>query len=98
MGAGVADRLWAHQIQLTIADAVSEAHHTHQPVGTGLYYEDQQQEASRATKRALKQTPLVLALDDRVTRHRCVSAHLLSERRIPFNEDGIFRHYPELDV
>ena len=23
--------------------------------------------------------------------------HLASERRMPFNEHGIFRHYPELD-
>lgn len=26
-----------------------------------------------------------------------VRAYLASERRVPFNEDGIFRHYPELD-
>ena len=26
-----------------------------------------------------------------------IKAYLKSERRIPFNEDGIFRHYPELD-
>ena len=26
-----------------------------------------------------------------------VKSYLASERRIPFNEDGIFRHYPELD-
>jgi glutathione S-transferase len=40
----------------------------------------------------------VLALHDRVAQHRRVSAYLCSERRIPFNEDGIFRHYPELDA
>ena len=27
-----------------------------------------------------------------------VAAYLASERRIPFNEQGIFRHYPELDT
>lgn len=48
VGANEADRLWAHQIQLTIADAVDEAHNTHHPVGTGLYYEDQKAEALRA--------------------------------------------------
>ena len=25
-------------------------------------------------------------------------AYLASPRRLPFNEDGIFRHYPELDM
>jgi glutathione S-transferase len=27
-----------------------------------------------------------------------IAAYLASQRRIAFNEDGIFRHYPELDV
>ena len=40
-------RLWTHQIQLTLADLVAEAHETHHPVGVGLYYEDQQPEAAR---------------------------------------------------
>lgn len=153
VGASEADRLWTHQIQLTIADAVDQAHNTHHPVGTGLYYEEQKPEALRAaqefrrqripkflgwleailarnpkgnqhlvgarlsyadlslfqlvegllyafpkaTRRALKKTPLVLALRDRVAGHRRVSVFLRSERRIPFNEDGIFRRYPELD-
>lgn len=153
VGTREVDRLWTHQIQLTIADAVSEAHDTHHPVGTGLYYEDQKSEAARAakgfrtkrmpkylnwletilarnpkcdkhlvgarmsyadlslfqlveglryafpkaSKRALKNTPLVLALHTRVSEHRRVAAYLSSVRRIPFNEDDIFRRYPELD-
>jgi glutathione S-transferase len=27
-----------------------------------------------------------------------IAAYLASERRMPFNEEGIFRHYPELDA
>jgi glutathione S-transferase len=27
-----------------------------------------------------------------------IAAYLASERRIPFNNEGIFRHYPELDA
>ena len=42
-----AGRLWTHQLQLTIADMVNEAHDTHHPVGNSLYYEDQQEEARR---------------------------------------------------
>lgn len=158
VGANEADRLWAHQIQLTLMDAVNEAHNTHHPLGVGLYYEDQKPAASvaaqafrtqripkylnwletvlarnpkadkqgnkylvgarlsyadlslfqlvegllyafpKATKRALKKTPLVLALRERVAQQRRVAAYLRSEHRIPFNEDGIFRHYPELDA
>jgi glutathione S-transferase len=153
VGASEADRLWTHQIQLTIADAVNEAHNTHHPLGAGLYYEDQKTEAliaakefrtqripkfldwlqavlarnpkgdkhlvgarlsyvdlsmfqlveglqyafPKATTRALKTAPLVLALRDRVAQHAQVSAYLSSARRIPFNRDGIFRYYPELD-
>ena len=39
--------LWTHQIQLTISDFVAEAHDSHHPVGVGLYYEDQKEEARR---------------------------------------------------
>src|SRR3974390_373615 len=42
-----AGRLWAHQLQLTIADLVVEAHDTHHPIASGLYYEDQKPEARR---------------------------------------------------
>ena len=37
--------LWTHQIQLTIADAVVEAHDTHHPISVNLYYEDQKEAA-----------------------------------------------------
>jgi glutathione S-transferase len=47
VGAGEADRLWAHQVQLTIADFATEAHDVHHPVGSSLYYEDQKPEARR---------------------------------------------------
>src|SRR2546421_1471856 len=40
-------RLWAHQLQLTIADWVAEAHDTHHPISGSLYYEDQKAEAKR---------------------------------------------------
>ncbi|HWU81509.1 MAG TPA: glutathione S-transferase C-terminal domain-containing protein, partial [Caulobacter sp.] len=40
-------RLWVNQLQLTIADLVAEAHDVHHPVGMGLYYEDQRDEAAR---------------------------------------------------
>jgi glutathione S-transferase len=147
-------RVWTHQIQLTIADMVSEAHDTHHPVGVGLYYEDQQPEALRraqefcrdrlpkylqwfeaivarnpagprhlvggklsyadlslfqlveglryafpkATQRVLAGTPGVVQLHDRVAALPRVAAYLASERRLPFNEQGIFRRYPELDL
>lgn len=41
--------------------------------------------------------PLLAALRDRVAARPRVAAYLKSERRLPFNEEGIFRHYPELD-
>jgi glutathione S-transferase len=42
-----AGRLWVHQLQLTIADLVGEAHDTHHPIASGLYYEEQKEEALR---------------------------------------------------
>jgi len=155
--ASEADRLWVHQVQLTLADLVVEAHDTHHPIASGLYYEDQKKEALRraedfrrlrlpkfmawceavlqrnpgnggrevprtvgarlsyadlslfqvvegllyafpkATRRVLRKAPMVAALHEGVPRHKRLAAYLASERRIPFNEQGIFRRYPELD-
>jgi glutathione S-transferase len=44
-----ADRLWAHQLQLTITDLVKEIHDTHHPISSQLYYEEQRKEAKRYT-------------------------------------------------
>ena len=46
----MAGRLFTHQIQLTIADLVTEIHDSHHPVASALYYEDQQKEAVRRSK------------------------------------------------
>lgn len=43
-------RFEAMQLQLTIADLVSEAHDTHHPLGKSLYYEEQRAEAIRAAR------------------------------------------------
>ncbi len=42
--------------------------------------------------------PLVVELHERVARRRRIRDYVESGRRIPFNTDGIFRHYPELDA
>ena len=146
-------RLWTHQIQLTVADFVDEAHDTHHPIGADLYYEEQKPEAARraasfrrlrmpkflgwferllahnpggrghlvgdgltyvdlslfqvveglcyafpnAMKRLMPDIPGVAALRDTVAGDPRVRAYIASDRRIAFNESGIFRHYPELD-
>jgi glutathione S-transferase len=43
-----AGRLWVHQLQLTIADWVEEAHSVHHPISSSLYYEEQRSAARRA--------------------------------------------------
>lgn len=45
-----------------------------------------------------KEIPLLLALRDRVASRPRVAAYLGSTRRVAFSEQGIFRHYPELDA
>ena len=39
----------------------------------------------------------VVGVHDRVAERKRIAAYLASERRIPFNDSGIFRRYPELD-
>ena len=61
-------------------------------VVAGLYYA-----FPKAMARTAKRCPNVLALHERVASRPRIVAYLASERRIPFNQQGIFRHYAELD-
>ena len=47
--------------------------------------------------RAERDYPLVVELHARVAARPRIVAYANSGRRIPFNQHGIFRHYPELD-
>jgi len=51
----------------------------------------------KAMRNAAKRYPGLHALHDRVAQRERVSEYLASKRRIPFNTEGIFRYYPELD-
>lgn len=149
-----AQRLWAHQLQLTIADLVTEAHNVHHPLSSALFYEEQKTEAIEAARlfidarlpkfldyfegvlaSAGRSTHWILgsefsyldlslfqllaglryafprrmqssrnkyrrldALAERVAQRPRTAAYLASSRRLPFNEDDVFRHYPELDL
>jgi glutathione S-transferase len=42
--------------------------------------------------------PGLIDLHDRVAARANIKAYLSSDRRIPFNEEGIFRRYKELDI
>jgi glutathione S-transferase len=151
-GLGEPEKRWfTHQLQLTIADAVVEAHNVHHPVAANLYYKEQKAEAERAAEtfrnermpKFLKYFEGVLAnggvwlagqrwtcadlslfqliqglryafprrmasLDGKIPRtvELCnrvatlpeLADYFASDRHINFNEDGIFRHYPELDA
>jgi glutathione S-transferase len=148
-----AERLWANQLQLTLSDLMVEAHDTHHPIGSGLYYEDQKREAlrraedfrqerlpkffgwlervlernphgdaflvsgevsypdlslfqiiaglnyafPRAMRRLAPDYPRLMRLHRRVEKLPRIAAYLASRRRVDFNEEGIFRHYDELD-
>src|SRR5258706_8395190 len=45
-----AGRIWVNQLQLTIADFVTEIHDAHHPVASALYYHQQKPEAWRRAK------------------------------------------------
>lgn len=145
------DGLHAAQVCATVLDVFDEAHDTHHPIATQLYYEEQKEAAVAKAKyfvegripkflgyferllergtgallgseigapdllhfqlvagleyafpkgfaRAAEATPRVVAHAAEVAARPRLAAYLASERRLPFNEDGIFRHYPELDA
>jgi glutathione S-transferase len=51
----------------------------------------------RALKSFDDKYPRLAALREAVRERPNIARYLQSERRIPFNESGVFRHYPELD-
>jgi glutathione S-transferase len=51
----------------------------------------------RAMKRLRRRTSHLRSLSERVATRPRIAAYLAAPRRIPFNQDGVFRHYPELD-
>src|SRR5258705_145420 len=52
----------------------------------------------RRMKAFEREIPGVVDLHDRVAARPNIKAYLASDRRIPFNEEGIFRRYKELDL
>jgi glutathione S-transferase len=62
-----AGRLWTHQLQLTIADLVTEVHDSHHPIASSLYYEDQRDAAkARAADLVQRRLPKFLGYFERV--------------------------------
>jgi glutathione S-transferase len=51
-----------------------------------------------AMAKSARKYPRLLALHSRVKDRPRIAAYLASPRRIPFNNEGIFRYYPELDA
>lgn len=61
------ERMWTHQLQLTIADLVQAIQQTHHPVAHGLYYDDQKSEALTYTTHFLaERVPKFLGYFERV--------------------------------
>ncbi|RUL70196.1 glutathione S-transferase [Dyella choica] len=50
-----------------------------------------------AMRRMRKRIPRLRALAERIAERPNIAAYLASPRRIPFNQQGVFRHYAELD-
>ncbi|HWO42971.1 MAG TPA: glutathione S-transferase [Candidatus Eisenbacteria bacterium] len=150
---GTAARIWAHQLQLTIADWLYETGQTHHPIANALYYEEQKPEAKKRARhftssrvpkfmayfervltknaesgdfvfgkeasyvdlslfqmieglryafpktmaRLEPEHPRLVAVHDRVMARPRIADYLTSPRRLRFNQQDIFRHYPELE-
>ncbi len=77
-----AGRLWVHQLQLTIADLVTEAHDVHHPLSVNLYYEDQKPEARRRAEDFLgERVPKFLTYFENIlTTHKSKNAYLAGAR------------------
>ena len=48
------EQTFAHQIQLTVSDLLTEVHDTHHPIASELYYEDQIEESKKRSANFIK--------------------------------------------
>jgi len=51
----------------------------------------------KASAKALRDRPRLRALHDAVYERRGIARYLASDRRLAFDNEDLFRHYPELD-
>jgi glutathione S-transferase len=87
-----AGRLWAHQLQLTIADVVDEAHDTHHPIASSLYYEEQRAEARRrAADFIANRIPKYLGYFERVLERNPRGDHYLVGHRASYCDLSLFQ-------
>ncbi|HTV89969.1 MAG TPA: glutathione S-transferase family protein [Stellaceae bacterium] len=87
-----AGRLWAHQLQLTIADIVDEAHDTHHPIASSLYYEEQHDEARRrAADFVANRIPKYLGYFERVLERNPQGNRHLVGRRTGYCDLSLFQ-------
>ena len=87
-----AARLWLHQLQLTMADWLVEAHDTHHPIGGALYYEEQKREAKRRAALFRKdRLPAFLDYFERVIRANPARSGWLAGRRATYADLSLFQ-------
>jgi glutathione S-transferase len=87
-----AGRLWTHQLQLTIADLVAEAHDVHHPVCNGLYYEDQKRESLRAAASFIEERiPKFLLYFEKVLKQNKKGGGFLVGARLSYADLSLFR-------
>ena len=85
-------RLWAHQLQLTLADWVAEAHDTHHPIAASLYYEDQKKEAKRrAADFTADRMPKYLGYFERILKRNSKSHGFLLGRKVSYVDLSLFQ-------
>ena len=85
------ERLWIHQIQLTIADLVVEAHDSHHPLGPGAYYEDMKEEAkTRAHAFRTSRIPKFLDWFDEVIEKNDAAGGWLAGERLTYADLSLF--------
>ena len=91
-GVGESDGLWTHQIQLTIADAVAEAHDTHHPISVGAYY-DEQRDAAMLRARAFREEriPKFLHWFERVLQRNPAGAQHLVGDTLTYADLSLFQ-------
>lgn len=87
-----AQRHWVHGLQLTIADVVTEAHDTHHPIASSLYFEEQRDAAQeRAADFIANRIPKFMHYFERVLRQNPAGPRHLAGKTLTYADLSMFQ-------
>ena len=92
IGKNETDRIFAHQLQLTVTDFLMEVHDTHHPLASALYYEDQIEESKKRSANFIElRIPKYMNYFERIITNNSTGSGWLIGNNITYPDLSLFQ-------